>query len=66
MKILVVEDEKDLVNVIANYLQNADYVCEFAMDFFMAEDKLISYDYDIVVLDINLPDGNGLESFKIN
>lgn len=34
MKILVVEDEKDLVNVIAKYLQNADYICEFAMDFF--------------------------------
>jgi DNA-binding response OmpR family regulator len=65
MKILVVEDEKDLVNVIAKYLQNADYVCEFAMDFFSAEDKLISYDYDIVVLDINLPDGNGLDLLKM-
>lgn len=64
MKILVVEDEKDLVQVTCNYLQKADFICEHAMDYFSAEDKLITYNYDIVILDINLPDGNGLDLLK--
>ena len=65
MKILIIEDEKDLVNVMCQYLQKEDFICEFAINFFDAEDKLISYNYDIVVLDINLPDGNGLDLLKI-
>ncbi len=65
MKILIIEDEKDLVNVMCQYLQKEDFICEFAVNFFEAEDKLISYNYDIVILDINLPDGNGLDLLKI-
>ncbi len=65
MKILIIEDEKDLINVMCQYLQKEDFICEFAINFFEAEDKLISYNYDIVVLDINLPDGNGLDLLKI-
>ncbi|MEN8123901.1 MAG: response regulator transcription factor [Bacteroidota bacterium] len=65
MKILIIEDEKELVSVTCKYLQKEDFVCEYAFSFFEAEDKLISYNYDIVILDINLPDGNGLELLKI-
>jgi len=65
MKILIVEDEKELVSVTCKYLQKEDFVCEYAFNFFEAEDKLISYNYDIVILDINLPDGNGLDLLKI-
>ena len=39
-------------------------MCETAPNFFEAEDKLISYKYDVVILDINLPDGNGLDLLK--
>ena len=35
------------------------------LTFFEAEDKLITYEYDVVILDINLPDGNGLELLKL-
>ncbi len=65
MKILIVEDEKDLVDVTCKYLKNEDFVCEFAYNFFDAEDKLIAYNYDIVILDINLPDGSGMDLLKI-
>ncbi len=65
MKILIIEDEKDLVNVMCQYLQKEDFICEFAVNFFEAEDKLISYNYDIAILDINLPDGNGLDLLKL-
>lgn len=64
MKILIVEDELDLLNTTCNYLQKEDFVCESATTLFEAEDKFISYNYDIVILDINLPDGNGLDLLK--
>ena len=61
MKLLIVEDEMELLNATSGYLEKEDFVCETAPNFFEAEDKLISYNYDVVILDINLPDGNGLE-----
>ncbi len=64
MKLLIVEDEIELLNTTCGYLQNEDFVCESALNFFEAEDKLISYNYDVVILDINLPDGNGLDLLK--
>lgn len=64
MKILLVEDEKQLVESILGYLQKQGFICEAALNFLAAEDKLSVYDYDIVLLDINLPDGNGLNLLK--
>ncbi len=64
MKLLIVEDELDLLNSTCVYLQKEDFVCEPASNFFEAEDKLLSYNYDVVILDINLPDGNGLDLLK--
>lgn len=64
MKLLIVEDELELLNSTCVYLQNEDFVCESASNFFEAEDKLLSYNYDVVILDINLPDGNGLNLLK--
>ena len=64
MKLLIVEDELELLNSTCIYLQKEDFVCEPASNFFEAEDKILSYNYDVVILDINLPDGNGLELLK--
>ena len=64
MKLLIVEDELELLNSTCVYLQKEDFVCEPASNFFEAEDKLLSYNYDVVILDINLPDGNGLDLLK--
>jgi DNA-binding response OmpR family regulator len=64
MKLLIVEDELELLNSTCVYLQKEDFVCEAASNFFEAEDKLLSYNYDVVILDINLPDGNGLDLLK--
>jgi DNA-binding response OmpR family regulator len=65
MKLLIVEDEIELLNSTCEYLQKEDFICETAPNFFEAEDKLITYEYDVVILDINLPDGNGLELLKL-
>ena len=55
----------ELLDSICGYLQKEDYVVESAATFFEGEDKLISYRYDVVILDINLPDGNGLDLLQI-
>ena len=65
MKILIVEDESELLKNILAYLDQGDIVCESARTFVEAEDKLISFPYDIVVLDIMLPDGDGLQLLRL-
>jgi DNA-binding response OmpR family regulator len=65
MKILIVEDEIELIESMATYLQNEDFIVEKATNFFDAEDKLISFNYDVVILDITLPDGSGIDLLKI-
>ena len=64
MKILIVEDEIALLDTIADYLVTGGHVCEKASSFFVAEDKIVAYTYDIAILDLMLPDGNGLELLK--
>jgi len=61
MKILLVEDELNLLKATAEYLRKEGYVCEEAATFAAAEDKMATYQYDIVILDITLPDGTGLD-----
>lgn len=61
MKILVVEDEKELSKSIVIYLKEIGYVCEVALDFDAAMTKIDLYEYDCILLDITLPDGNGLD-----
>lgn len=61
MKILVIEDEEGLRTMICESLQKEKYVVESAADFRSAMSKINDYDYDCVLLDIMLPDGNGLE-----
>lgn len=61
MKILIIEDNIELVSNISEYLVREGYVCEVANDFAAAEDKLSFFQYDTILLDIMLPDGNGLK-----
>jgi DNA-binding response OmpR family regulator len=61
MKVLLVEDEKQLSDSIASYLEGEGYTCEVATNFNSADDKVQVYDYDCVLLDITLPGGNGLD-----
>jgi len=64
MKFLIAEDEIDLQQAIANYLLREAHVCEVASDYLEASEKLEIYDYDIVILDINLVSGSGLDLLK--
>lgn len=60
MKLLLVEDEKDLADSILQYLKEENYLCEFAAGFYDASEKIGLYKYDCILIDINLPDGSGL------
>jgi DNA-binding response OmpR family regulator len=65
VKLLIVEDEKELVDNIRAYLSRGDVICESAMSFAEAQDKLLSFAYDIVLLDLMLPDGDGLNVLRL-
>jgi len=64
MKLLVVEDEKELALNIQAYLNNGDVSCELAFSADEAENRLSEFEYDIILLDIMLPDGNGLDVLR--
>ena len=64
MKILIIEDEPALRETIAGYFLQEGFVCEVAEDFHVALEKVTLYEYDLVVLDISLPGGNGLDVLR--
>lgn len=61
LKILIVEDEKPISNLIKLSLTNAGYRCECVYDGLSAADKLEQADYDLILLDIMLPKVDGYE-----
>lgn len=65
MKLLIVEDEKELAENVRAYLSRGDVICELARSFAEAQDKLLSFAYDIVLLDLMLPDGDGLNVLRL-
>jgi DNA-binding response OmpR family regulator len=64
MKVLVVEDEEKLMESILNYLKEENYLCESVLSFKEALNRLSVFHYDIVLVDLNLPDGNGFNIVK--
>ena len=61
MKILVIEDEPQMLENITNSLVQEAYLVETAIDFDSALDKVTIYEYDCILLDISIPGGNGLD-----
>jgi len=64
MKILLVEDEQELSNSIQQYLNGNDFLCESVNNVEDAFEKIAIYEYDCILLDLSLPDGNGFEILK--
>ena len=64
MKILLIEDEKDLGDSIISYLKTNENVCDFARNFDQANQYIHLYNYDCILVDISLPDGSGLDIIR--
>jgi DNA-binding response OmpR family regulator len=64
MKILVIEDELVLCETIVTYLEEEGYLCEQAGSLELGSEKVNLYEYDCMLVDIGLPDGNGLSLIK--
>ncbi|WP_299670009.1 response regulator transcription factor [uncultured Polaribacter sp.] len=64
MKILVIEDNVELLKDIKNFLDEQGNVCEIAPNYQSAYMKAVIFPYDILVVDITLPDGTGLDIIK--
>lgn len=60
MKVLIIEDNRDLAENIQGFLLREGYVCELCHNHYDAQKKLTAFQYDCIILDIMLPDGNGL------
>jgi DNA-binding response OmpR family regulator len=60
MKVLIIEDEAGLREVVQQSLEKEKYIVETAHDYISGLDKLGAYDYDCILIDIMLPNGNGL------
>lgn len=64
MKILVIEDELQLLHNIKVSLERERYLVETASDYTTALNKALVYEYDCILLDIMLPNGSGLDILK--
>ena len=60
MKLLIIEDEQELRDSIVGFFKEQRHVCEEAPNYRIAEEKLSEFDYDLVILDLTLPDGDGM------
>ena len=65
MKILIVEDEVQMLENMAKNLIAEGFLIETANNILQAQERIGVYEYDCILLDINLPDGNGLELLKM-
>lgn len=64
MKILIIEDEQSLRESIEEYFKGTGNICETAADYATALEKINIYRYDCILLDITLPDGDGISLLK--
>ncbi|MBN1601645.1 MAG: response regulator transcription factor [Chitinispirillaceae bacterium] len=64
MKILAVEDNVRLLESIEYYLRSEKFLCTTAEMYEDASEKIALYRYDVVIIDINLPDGSGLNLIR--
>lgn len=65
MKLLLIEDEIDLQESVVEYLTSANFNVETASNCMEGEDKISMHNYDCLIVDLNLPDGNGLDLIRL-
>jgi len=61
MKLLIVEDNEQLVEEITAFLRENNFIAEYALTLRNAREKIELYQYDLIIVDLGLPDGDGLD-----
>jgi len=61
MKLLIVEDNIQLARDMKQFLTDSGFIVELAATYQEASEKLSIYNYDLTIIDLGLPDGNGLD-----
>ena len=61
LKLLVIEDEQSLLRSILEYFRQEDFLCEGVETYREGVQKIEDYQYNCIILDINLPGGTGLQ-----
>ncbi|MDR3711438.1 MAG: response regulator transcription factor [Puia sp.] len=64
MKLLIIEDEQSLLKSIVQYFNQEKFLCETAVSYEDGIRKIEDFQYDCIILDINLPGGSGLQLLK--
>jgi len=64
VKLLIIEDDRSLCTAISDYLKMEGHICEIAQNYRQAINKAADNRYDCIILDIGLPDGNGLDIIR--
>lgn len=64
MKLLIIEDEKELAESIVKFMNDEEYICEQAFTYDEAMEKTGIYEYDCILLDLMLPGGSGLDILR--
>lgn len=64
MKILIIEDEQEIAQSIETYFKTNGIQCETAENYALALNKIENYDYDCILLDLMLPDGDGFDILR--
>ncbi|HIB36717.1 response regulator transcription factor [Mesonia sp.] len=64
MKVLIIEDEQDMLQNMKQTLEKEDYLVETATNYETAFSKIGVYNYDCILLDISLPGKSGLEILR--
>ncbi|WP_343698047.1 response regulator transcription factor [Flavobacterium sp.] len=64
MKVLIIEDEQEIAQIIKSYFKDNGIQCETVHSYVQAVHKIDNYDYDCILLDLALPDGNGFDILK--
>ena len=64
MKVLIIEDNHELADSVQSFLSKEGYITEVGYTCEEAKNKLVSFQYDCILLDIMLPDGNGLNLLR--
>ena len=64
MNVLIVEDNQELANELKEYLVSCSYVCKISNSCGAALEEISSNDFDVILLDLGLPDGSGFDVLK--